>query len=249
MTAHDDGHPGPALTSPPPAGWHQPDRSWFARPGLDVARDLLGAHLTRRSADGDVTVRIVEVEAYQGELDPGSHAYRGLTKRNEVMFGVPGRLYTYRHLGLHTCMNVVCGPEGQAAAVLLRAGEVIAGEPLARARRLAAGTVTRPVDLARGPARLTVALGVTMADNGRDLLAPEGEMSLLVTGPGCAESAPELPTSGTDPAVSSGPRVGVSGAGGDGALFPWRLWLTGDPAVSAYRAATPRRSRSGPGSR
>ena len=240
-----------------PAGERvQPDRDWFARTGLEVARDLLGAHLTRRGPDGDVTVRIVEVEAYQGEQDPGSHAFHGRTARNEVMFGAPGRLYTYRHLGLHTCMNVVCGPEGQAAAVLLRAGEVIAGEPLARGRRLAQGTVTRPVDLARGPARLTVALGVTMADNGRDLLAPGSEMTILVPGRGSAEDAAVGPASGTahgaqsaGAAISSGPRVGVSGAGGDGTRFPWRLWLTGEPAVSAYRAAPAPRPRSGSRSR
>lgn len=211
--------------------WRCPDRGWFARSGLEVARDLLGALITRRSAEGDVAVRITEVEAYQGELDPGSHAFRGRTARNAVMFGEPGRLYTYRHLGLHICMNIVCGPDGEAAAVLLRAGEVVTGELVARRRRLAAGTVHRPVDLARGPARLTVALGITMDDNGQDLLASDTPVSLMVRA--------------TAETISAGPRVGVAGAGGDGSLFPWRLWLTGDPAVSAYRAAPPRRSRSG----
>lgn len=263
-------------------GWWQPDRAFFARPAVVVARDLLGARLTRRAPDGVVTVRITEVEAYQGEQDPGSHAFRGPSPRNQVMFAEPGHLYTYRHLGLHTCMNVVCGPVGEAAAVLLRAGEVIAGEGVARRRRLASGAVTRPVDLARGPARLTVALGVTMADYGLDLLAPDTalrlEMPAAAGAPGHvvgavlehgtaqggttglrARTAPadgqatcpaadvglRLP----DDAVSSGPRVGVWGPGGDGALFPWRLWITGDPAVSAYRAAAPPRSRSGPRSR
>lgn len=240
--------------------WLLPERDWFARPGLEVARGLLGALITRHSAEGDVTVRITEVEAYQGELDPGSHAFRGRTARNEVMFGAPGHLYTYRHLGLHTCMNIVCGPGGEAAAVLLRAGEVVAGEPLARQRRLAAGTVNRAVDLARGPARLTVALGITMDDNGRDLLAPDGSVSLVVSERSRVVSALDAAASGraADPqgghqgdregrgigpvaeAISSGPRVGVAGAGGDGSLFPWRLWLTGDPAVSAYRAAAQR---------
>ncbi|WP_093183370.1 DNA-3-methyladenine glycosylase [Sanguibacter gelidistatuariae] len=229
--------------SVPTLAGQQPDRAWFARPGIDVARDLLGAHLTRRDPGGDVTVRITEVEAYQGEQDPGSHAFRGPSPRNQVMFGEPGRLYVYRHLGLHTCMNIVCGPDCKAAAVLLRAGEVVAGEPVARRRRLAAGAVTRSVDLARGPARLTVALGVTMTDYGLDLLDPDSALSLEVaTASGTGWRLP-------DDAVSSGPRVGVSGAGGEGALFPWRLWITGDPAVSAYRAAAAPRSRSGPRSR
>lgn len=262
-------------------GWGPPDRDFFARPGLDVARDLLGARLTRRAQDGLVTVRITEVEAYQGELDPGSHAFRGPSARNQVMFEEPGRLYVYRHLGLHTCMNIVCGPTGEAAAVLLRAGEVVAGEQVARRRRLVSGSVTRPVDLARGPARLTVALGVTMADYGLDLLAPDSSLTLEVPttlevpaprggAPADTQPVATAPAAGPPPearftpaggpasgmgwpvpagAISSGPRVGVSGAGGDGAHFPWRLWITGDPAVSAYRAAPPPRSRSGPRSR
>ena len=246
-----------------------PEREWFARSGLDVARDLLGAVVTRRSPDGDVAVRITEVEAYQGERDPGSHAYRGRTSRNAVMFGEAGHLYTYRHLGLHTCMNIVCGPDGEAAAVLLRAGEVVTGEPVARRRRLAAGTVNQSVDLARGPARLTVALGVTMADYGLDLLDPASPVTLelpaspqlrgVIGGPGpdvgrVAGAGPESRPASCgqavpDDAVSRGPRVGVSGAGGDGTAFPWRLWITGDPAVSPYRAAARSRSRSGPRSR
>lgn len=227
-------------------GW-TPDRAWFARPGLEVARDLLGALVTRRAPEGDVTVRITEVEAYQGEQDPGSHAYRGRTSRNAVMFGEAGHLYTYRHLGLHTCMNVVCGADGEASAVLLRAAEVVAGEPVAWGRRAAAGSVTRAVDLARGPARLTVALGVTMADYGMDLLSPDSTVTIeLPRAPG-TERATAGPV--PDDAVSRGPRVGVAGAGGDGTLFPWRLWITDDPAVSAYRRAPLPRSRSGPRSR
>ena len=111
-----------------------PARVWYARSVLDVAPDLLGAHLTVRSDEGDVTVRLTEVEAYAGEADPGSHAFRGRTARNAVMFGEPGRLYVYRHLGLHHCVNVVTGHAGTAAAVLLRAGEVVAGGDLARVR-------------------------------------------------------------------------------------------------------------------
>ncbi len=109
-----------------------PARGWYARDVHEVARDLLGALLTRRSAEGDVTLRITEVEAYDGERDPGSHAFRGRTERNRAMFGEPGRLYVYRHLGLHHCVNVVCRPVGRASAVLLRAGEVTDGVGLTR---------------------------------------------------------------------------------------------------------------------
>ncbi|WP_036967409.1 DNA-3-methyladenine glycosylase, partial [Promicromonospora kroppenstedtii] len=117
-----------------------PVREFYARPVVDVARDLLGATLSRRTPDGTVTLRITEVEAYDGTNDPGSHAFRGPSRRNETMFGEPGHLYVYRHLGLHHCANVVCGPDGTASAVLLRAGEVTGPGPegvaLARTRRL-----------------------------------------------------------------------------------------------------------------
>lgn len=207
-------------------------RNRLALPALDVARDLLGMHLVSSSPDGDVVLRITEVEAYQGADDPGSHAFRGPSARNRVMFGPAGHLYTYRHLGLHTCANVVCGPDSVAAAVLLRAGELVSGTELARARRTAVGVVANDRDLARGPARLSVALGVTMDLYGIDLLDPHGPLRL--------EPGAEVPAA----RVSAGPRVGVSGEGGDGALFPWRLWLTGDPTVSVYRQATPRTRRT-----
>ena len=109
---------------------------------------------------GRVAVRLTEVEAYAGPNDPGSHAFRGRTPRTEVMFGPPGHLYVYFTYGMHWCANIVCGPDGEcASAVLLRAGEVVAGRrPRAPARRAAAGR--RDVDLARGPARLARALGL-----------------------------------------------------------------------------------------
>lgn len=208
-------------------------REFFNRSGVDVAPDLLGMGLTHTTADGTVTLRITEVEAYQGESDPGSHAYRGPTARNNVMFGAPGHLYTYRHLGLHTCMNLVCGPVDTAAAVLVRAGEIVAGQDLARRRRRNAGVVKTDLDLARGPARLTVALGIDMTLLGADLSAPDSSLSLRGVPPAVRST------------ISSGPRVGVSGLGGDGEQFPWRFWLTDDPAVSAYRRASPRRPRQG----
>ncbi len=206
-----------------------PDRGWFLRPVHDVARDLLGAYVTRRTADGEVTLRLTEVEAYDGANDPGSHAFRGRTARNATMFGEPGHLYVYRHMGLHHCVNVVCGPAGTASAVLLRAGEVVDGVGLARARRQAKGVCDSDRQIARGPARLTVALSLDRADDGADLLDPDGPLVL------------RLPAAPPRDAVATGPRVGVSGEGGRGDLFPWRWWLEGDPTVSVYRPVTPRR--------
>lgn len=203
-----------------------PARTWYARSPLTVARDLLGAFVTARSDDGDVTVRLTEVEAYGGDDDPGSHAFRGRTGRNAAMFAEPGRLYVYRHLGLHHCVNVVTEPAGRASAVLLRAGEVVEGQDLAWERRARAGVVDSARQLARGPARLAVCLGLDLEANGADLTEPEGHVLLRRR---------DLRT--VQPPVAAGPRVGVSGAGGDAALYPWRLWLTQERTVSAYRPA------------
>lgn len=226
---------------------HSAHRDWFARPVLDVARDLLGAVLTRRTTDGVVSLRLTEVEAYGGSDDPGSHAYRGPGTRNATMFGEPGRLYVYRHLGLHHCVNVVCGPAGEASAVLLRAGEVVGGTEsdgvaLARSRRRAAGVARTDRDLARGPARLAVALGLDLSDDGADLTDPDGSVALRRSASGASpDPAAEPARTAATAAVQTGPRVGVSGAGGRGDLFPWRLWLRGEETVSVYRAAQPRR--------
>ena len=199
-------------------------RATLSGPALEVAPALLGGLLTTRRADGRVTVRITEVEAYEGERDPGSHAYRGQTARNAVMFGRAGHLYVYRHLGLHHCVNLVCGPVGTASAVLLRAGEVVRGAEVALARRTAAGACRSSVDLARGPARLAVALGLDGTENGADVVAHGGGVSLVL---------PSTPASDR----ATGPRVGVSGLGGEATRFPWRFWIAGDPTVSAYRRA------------
>jgi DNA-3-methyladenine glycosylase len=209
--------------------WDVPGRGWYARTVHDVARDLLGAELVRRTAEGSVTLRITEVEAYDGQNDPGSHAYRGRTARNATMFGEPGRIYVYRHLGLHHCVNVVCGPVGQASAVLLRAGEVTEGVGLARGRRIAAGVCDSDRQIARGPARLTVALALDLRDDGADLTDPGGDVVLT------------LPVDRVRGTVATGPRVGVSGDGGRADLYPWRSWLVGEPTVSAYRPVAPRR--------
>jgi DNA-3-methyladenine glycosylase len=183
-----------------------------------AARGLLGCRL---SANG-VSVRLTEVEAYSGlGLDPASHAHRGRTPRNAVMFGPPGFAYVYFTYGVHWCLNVVCGPVGEAAAVLLRAGEVVDGQAAARARRPAARV---DAELARGPARLCAALGVDRAVDGTYLLG--GGPATL--------TAPDGPV--PEAAVVNGPRVGVTGAH----EIPWRFWLAGDPTVSTYRRHRPR---------
>lgn len=190
----------------------------LAAPAVVVAPALLGAVLSHDSPDGMVSLRITEVEAYLGPgEDPGSHAHRGRTPRNSVMFGRPGTLYTYFTYGMHTCANVVCSPEGSASAVLLRAGEVVAGEDLARSRR---GAKVSTRDLARGPARLVVALGISMADNGADLEVPPFRLEL-----------PFAPAAEYDESL----RTGVSGPGG-GDPFRWRFALRDEPTVSPYKA-------------
>jgi len=165
-------------------------------------------------------VRLTEVEAYLGETDPGSHAFRGVTPRTRTMFGEPGHLYVYFSYGMHVCANVVCSPSGVASAVLLRAGEVVDGLDLARERR---PTSRLDRDLGRGPARLTKALGIELGDDAAPL---EGGPFAL-----------ELPPSPVS--FTTGPRVGVSGAGGTDA-FPLRFWIPGDPTVSVYRPSLPR---------
>ncbi len=193
------------------------------RPVLDVAPDLLGAVVRHATPEGTVAVRLTEVEAYDGANDPGSHAFRGRTPRNAVMFGPPGHVYVYFTYGMHWCMNLVCGPEGRASAVLLRAGEVVEGAPLATRRRPTAKT---PRELARGPARLTLALGVDGSQDGLDATDPTSPLTV---------STPAGTRGGE---VLHGPRVGVAG---DGAVHPWRFWLAGEPSVSAYRPAVSRR--------
>lgn len=186
-------------------------------PVLDVAPRLLGSVLTHEGA----AVRITEVEAYDGASDPGSHAFRGRTARNATMFGPPGHLYVYFTYGMHHCCNVVCGEEGRAAAVLLRAGEVIAGHESARESR--GGAADR--ELARGPARLCRALGIDRSHDGVHL--GRGPLVLTVA----AAPPPEL--------VSTGPRVGLRAA----PERPWRFWLTGESSVSTYRPAAPLKPR------
>lgn len=201
-----------------------PDRSWFRRGALELARDLLGSYLVRTTPEGIVVVRITEVEAYRGSEDPASHAYRGKTTRNATMFGDAGHLYVYRHMGLHACANVAADVEGVGHGVLLRAGEVVEGHELARRRRSARGVCRTDRDLARGPARLTVATAIDAELDGADVATAGGEVVVV---PG-----PPVPEAG----VSRGPRVGVAGSGDLGAALPYRLWISGDPHVSVFRA-------------
>ncbi len=135
---------------------------------LDVAPDLLGRTLVRMTDDGPIELRLTEVEAYAGEADPGSHAYRGRTARNAVMFGPPGHVYVYFTYGMWHCSNLVCGAEGTAAGVLLRAGEIRVGHDLARHRRTSA---KYDRELAKGPARLATALDVDRSLDGADACA------------------------------------------------------------------------------
>ncbi len=178
-------------------------------PVEQVAPTLLGGVLRH----GSVAVRLTEVEAYDGAHDPASHAYRGRTARTEVMFGPPGRLYVYFSYGMHWAANVVCGPDGTASGVLLRAGEVVDGLEDARSRRGQASDR----DLARGPGRLCQALGITGEHKGT---------SVLGGGPLTLDLHPQPPET-----ISAGPRVGVSAA----ADRPWRFWVEGDATVSPYR--------------
>ena len=191
-------------------------RSFLARSAEEVAPELLGSLLSCDSAEGRTVLRITEVEAYAGARDPASHAFRGMTPRNAVMFGPAGHLYVYFTYGMHFCVNVVCGEEGESAAVLLRAGQVVEGVELARSRR-PAGAKDR--DLARGPARLTQALGLGRGDNGANL-CDGGRLSLR-----CGEPVPPEE-------ICSGPRTGIAVA----ADVPWRFWIDGDPTVSPYKA-------------
>ncbi|MEU0095394.1 DNA-3-methyladenine glycosylase [Kribbella sp. NPDC006257] len=214
-------------------------RTSLARPVLEVAPALLGMVLSRTTEEGTVAVRITEVEAYDGPNDPGSHSYRGQTARNAVMFGPPGFLYVYFTYGMHFCMNISAGPTNQPSAVLFRAAEVIEGIDLARSRRgatpptptttptarpTATGRRIADRDLARGPARLCVALAITRTENGADLLSRTSPIQLLPGTPFAGEPA-------------TGPRVGLREA----ADRPWRFWIPGDPTVSPYKPHVPKR--------
>jgi DNA-3-methyladenine glycosylase len=187
---------------------------------LPAARLLLGCHLVADRPDGQVVVRLVEVEAYRGADDPAAHSYRGRTRRNAVMFGPPGHLYVYFIYGMHFCANISCLPAGEPGAVLLRAAEVVSDLAVARRYR---PTARSDAELARGPARLATLLGLRREHDGLDLTDPGSSVRLLPGNPVPAEQ------------VCAGPRVGVAAAQDR----PWRFWAHGSPAVSAYRRHRP----------
>lgn len=199
---------------------------------VEVAPSLLGAVLETEVEGERVAVRLTEVEAYHGlgtgeRPDPGSHARMGPTARNATMWGEPGHLYVYLSHGIHSCVNVVCGPEGVAGGVLLRGGEVIEGAPVAERRRLERRGVVRAArDLARGPGRLGDAVGLRHPQHdGIDAVTGE-----IRAGARARLRWPDEPVT----RIATGPRVGVAGIAGT-AAFPWRLWIEGDATVSAFR--------------
>ena len=208
-------------------------REFFARPAVEVAPELLGLVLEHETPAGLVAVALTEVEAYAGRSDPASHAYRGKTPRNAVMFGPPGHAYVYFTYGMHYCVNLVCLREDDSAsAVLLRAGAIVEGEDLARARRSRRKPGADEVwvaarDLARGPARLCQALDIDKSMDGADVCAAGSPLRVQ---PASAS------TTARSEKIMTGPRVGVSSA----AEVPWRFWLEGEPTVSVYRAHVPR---------
>ena len=192
-------------------------RSFYARPAIEVAPDLLGHVLVRRLPDGTrLAARLVEVEGYEPD-DPGSHAFRGMTARNEVMFGPPGHLYVYFTYGMHFCMNAVTRRAGEGSAVLLRAGEPLEGVDEMRTRRRR----DRDAELCSGPARFTQALAIARPENGVDLVG------------------------GDEVWVERGTRDGTIGVGSRGGVHDttrsWRFWVEGNPYVSRGRPGPPSR--------
>ena len=192
------------------------DRAFLARPTLEVARALLGCVLVSELGEGRTSGRIVETEGYLGPDDPASHAARLRTGRVAAMWGAPGIAYVYRSYGLHAMLNVVCEPEGQTGAVLIRAVEPVEGVPLMRARRGVEGERL----LCAGPGRLCRALGIGLEDHGRD----------LVTDAGLWIEMGEAPVG-----VSVGSRIGIS----RGVEHPWRFFETGSRFVSGHRRGEP----------
>lgn len=196
-------------------------RAFYDRPTLDVARDLLGAVLVHRRAGVVTSGRIVEVEAYIGEDDPACHAAAGLTRRNAPLYGPPGFSYVYLNYGIHNLVNAVTEADGSPAAVLIRAVEPVDGVSVMRRRRARATRGRRRIDvrdlpdsaLCRGPGNLTMAMGITLGENGLDLTN-----STLFIEEGSA----------ADELASWGPRIGIR----VGTERPWRGWITGHPAVS-----------------
>ena len=197
-------------------------RSFYDRPTLEVARDLLGKVLVHDRRGVRTSGVIVEVEAYIGESDPACHAAPGPTPRNAPMYGEPGHAYVYLNYGVHWLVNIVTESRGSPAAVLLRALDPLEGIEVMRRRR---GAIANDRELCRGPGNLTKAMGITLAQNGTDLLGSQ----LYLEDRGAQIGA-----------IGWGPRVGIN-VGRD---RPWRAFVRAHPAVSrAVARARPRRTR------
>jgi DNA-3-methyladenine glycosylase len=206
-------------------------RRFYDRPTLEVARDLLGMVLVHNRRGVVTSGVIVEVEAYIGESDPACHAAPGPTARNAPLYGVPGHAYVYLNYGIHCLMNVVTESAGSPAAVLIRALEPLDGIAVMRRRRSQTAKGRRtdrnrsaiaPHDLSRGPGNLTMAMGITLAENRLDLLGDR----LYVEDRGIRIRD-----------VRWGPRIGIR----VGVESPWRGWITEHPAVSGAASGSPRR--------
>jgi DNA-3-methyladenine glycosylase len=219
QAADDSPSEHPQHQEPTPPGLRPVPRALVSSDGVATAQALLGVFLVRDDKSGRRVARIVETEAYMGPGDKASHARAGRTARTSVMFGPPGHAYVYLVYGMHHCLNVVCGADGAASAVLLRALEPVTGAELMRQRR------ARPADpderLAAGPARACQALDIDRSLGGIDLLTDDRlRLTLDPAGP-------------LDPArIVSGPRIGVEYAGPDWAQRPWRFGIADSPALS-----------------
>lgn len=205
-------------------------RDFFARQAHEVAPALLGRFLLREEdgPDGPLVLRVTEVEAYEGAVDPASHGFRGPTARNATMFGPPGHLYVYWIYGMHHAANLVCGDVDESHGVLIRAGEIVQGHPHALRRR---PNAKQHAELAKGPGRLTLALDIDRTLDGADVCDPKSEVRMY-------EGAPVAGSR-----IRSGPRTGVSQA----ADTPWRFWEADGPTVSPYRRHVPRKRSPGTG--
>lgn len=191
-------------------------RSFYLRPTLTVARELLGKTLVHRTPAGVFAGTIVETEAYIGEDDPACHAAPGPTPRNAPLYGPPGYAYVYLNYGIHCLVNVVTEAEGSPAAVLLRALAPVAGIEAMQVRRARNGVTPTESDLCRGPGNLTRSLGITLEENRLDLVTSR----LTIEDRGFSVCR-----------ISRGPRIGIR----VGTDRPWRFWATGHPAVSGPR--------------
>ncbi len=188
-------------------------REFYNRPAVQVARDLLGKVLTHRSEGARTAGRIVETEAYLGSGDLAAHSARGVTPRTRVIFGAPGHAYVYLIYGMYECLNMVTDTEGVAGCVLIRALEPVAGLDVMRGRR---PTARRSEDLANGPGKLTLAMGITRRDNGSDLTRG----TLTVHAP--------AGQSGADLQIGVSPRIGIA----QSRELPLRFFVRGSGYVS-----------------